>query len=416
MSAIPLKHLVDVNQRVLPETTDPEQLIRYIDIGSVATGRLVDEPKQMPFGEAPSRARRLVRDGDTIVSTVRTYLRAVWPVRDSEGLVVSTGFAVLTPRPGLNPRYLGWIAQSDPFVDAIVARSVGVSYPAINPGEIGELRVDPPALEVQRAVSDYLETETARIDDLIAKKRALSDALDERWKRELLHCLGVAHRQDDGPVAWVAELPAGWSLRPLRRLIARSWGGDWGVDAGGAAKDLECVRAADFDFAYLRATAGAIRSFEENTLRSRVLRPGDMVLEKSGGGEGVPVGRVVAWRGDGVAVPTNFAAGVRPAPDADADFVLLTFRAAYQAGLPWRSIKQTTGLQNLDVGHYLTHLWPVPPLEEQGRIAAALLASLEQTQTLQSRLAAQVALLREHRQALITAAVTGELEIPGVAS
>jgi type I restriction enzyme, S subunit len=65
-------------------------------------GRIV-EREQLTFGSAPSRARRIVRDGDVIVSTVRTYLRAIAPISDPDpGTVVSTGFAVVRPGDGLN--------------------------------------------------------------------------------------------------------------------------------------------------------------------------------------------------------------------------------------------------------------------------------------------------------------------------
>src|SRR5204862_363655 len=96
---------------------------------------LPDEPVTFE----PETSRRLVHPGDTIVSTVRTYLRAVWPVTErTDDLVVSTGFAVLSPRSQLNPGFLGWSAQSDALIEEIVARSVGVSYPAITAGEIGD--------------------------------------------------------------------------------------------------------------------------------------------------------------------------------------------------------------------------------------------------------------------------------------
>ena len=95
-----LKYVVAINSRSLPEQTPSDLGIRYLDIGAVGRGALVAEPEVTTFGDAPSRARRLVAEGDAIVSTVRTYLRAVWPVRgDTDGLVVSTGFVVLSPGP-----------------------------------------------------------------------------------------------------------------------------------------------------------------------------------------------------------------------------------------------------------------------------------------------------------------------------
>ena len=93
-----LKYWLGINRKVLPEDTNPGYTFRYVDIGSVAAGRLIESPKRLRFGDAPSRARRVVTHGDTIISTVRTYLKAVWHAENpQEFLVASTGFAVLTP-------------------------------------------------------------------------------------------------------------------------------------------------------------------------------------------------------------------------------------------------------------------------------------------------------------------------------
>ena len=107
----------------------------------------------------------------------------MWTVRGAEdNLVVSTGFAVLTPGADVDARYLSWLSQSDLVVEEIVARSVGVSYPAINPTDIGSILVPVPALHIQRIVADYLATETARMDALIAKHVRTADLLAEYRK------------------------------------------------------------------------------------------------------------------------------------------------------------------------------------------------------------------------------------------
>jgi type I restriction enzyme S subunit len=87
---------------------------------------------------------------------------------------------VLSPRPQVEPRYLGWISQSDPFVEQVVARSVGVSYPAINPSEIGEVRVPVPPDEQQRAMADYLENQTTSIGTAQRSLRKQMLLLEER--------------------------------------------------------------------------------------------------------------------------------------------------------------------------------------------------------------------------------------------
>ena len=165
----PLKHWVRMNARTLPETTPADYEFRYIDIGTVGTGYLLKEPQVMRFGEAPSRARRVVQAGDTIISTVRTYLKAVYYVDgDPDALVCSTGFAVLTPRQGTHPKFVSYLVQSDSFANCVSAESVGTAYPAITEGQLGRFYVAIPPLAEQAAIVQYLDEQTARLDAAIA--------------------------------------------------------------------------------------------------------------------------------------------------------------------------------------------------------------------------------------------------------
>jgi type I restriction enzyme S subunit len=165
----PLKHVVAINTEKLGDSTDADFELEYVDIGNVTLTQGITSTERLLFEAAPSRARRIVRDGDTIVSTVRTYLKAVAHISDPPpNLIVSTGFAVLRPSNALCPRYLYRLAQSEAFVQAIVAHSVGVSYPAINPTDIGRLYIPLPPLPEQQVIAAFLDAETTRIDTLVA--------------------------------------------------------------------------------------------------------------------------------------------------------------------------------------------------------------------------------------------------------
>src|SRR5947209_994342 len=100
----PLKRVARINEVELADSTPQARVIHYIDIGAVTEDGLANEPERFRFADAPSRARRVIRAGDTIISTVRTYLKAVafFP-QPRESLIASTGFAVLTPGPDVNP-------------------------------------------------------------------------------------------------------------------------------------------------------------------------------------------------------------------------------------------------------------------------------------------------------------------------
>ena len=167
----PLKRWVRLNARTLGQKTSPDFEFRYVDIGSVQTGRLVKELERIRFEAAPSRARRVLRRGDTIISTVRTYLKAIWYVgEDADDLIASTGFAVLTPGKSVEPEYLGYVIQSSAFVNRVAANSIGIAYPAIAETVLGRFPVAlPPTVDEQQAIVARIKTESAPLDDAITR-------------------------------------------------------------------------------------------------------------------------------------------------------------------------------------------------------------------------------------------------------
>ncbi|NCC22998.1 MAG: restriction endonuclease subunit S [Alphaproteobacteria bacterium] len=167
----PLKHLAIINARVLSESTDENYTFKYFDIGSVGTGDLTREPEKIRFGQAPSRARRIIKKGDTIISTVRTYLKAVYHVVDEvDDWIASTGFAVLTPRKEMHAPFLGLLIQSDSFINRVIRESVGVAYPAIAETELGALHLSyPGSFEEQKAILEHIAETSKSIDRAITR-------------------------------------------------------------------------------------------------------------------------------------------------------------------------------------------------------------------------------------------------------
>lgn len=165
----PLKRWVRLNAGTLGEKTNPDFEFRYVDIGSVKTGRLAKELERLRFKNAPSRARRVLRRGDTIISTVRTYLKAIWYVNEeADDLIASTGFAVLTPGREIEPEYLGYVIQSTGFVNLVTANSIGIAYPAIAETVLGRFPVVMPStLEEQQAILAHIKAESAPLDQAI---------------------------------------------------------------------------------------------------------------------------------------------------------------------------------------------------------------------------------------------------------
>ncbi|MBU3979299.1 restriction endonuclease subunit S [Patescibacteria group bacterium] len=175
-----LKYIAKSNVSSLPENTAPDYLFKYLDIGNVGTGYILEEPIEIYFENAPSRARRIVKKNDTIISTVRTYLKAIYHFEnDPKDMIVSTGFAVIEVGEEINPKFFYYLSLSENFIDSIVSNSYGVSYPAINESFLMTLPAWYPKIEEQKKIADFLDRETAKIDELMKKVETQIEKLKE---------------------------------------------------------------------------------------------------------------------------------------------------------------------------------------------------------------------------------------------
>lgn len=166
---VPLWFICTCNDEVLPETTPHDTLINYVDISSVSQENGIERSEQLSFEQAPSRARRVIKKGDILVSTVRTYLRAIAHVGERyENCVASTGFAVLRAKENCNKKFLSWLMRSDDVINKILIESKGVSYPAIISSDLMNIRVFiPEHLIDQEKISVYLEMKISKVEKTI---------------------------------------------------------------------------------------------------------------------------------------------------------------------------------------------------------------------------------------------------------
>lgn len=256
----PLKHWVKMNVAVLAELKEPDYRFKYIDIGAVSSGVLVEKPKQMVFSDAPSRARRIVRAGDTIISTVRTYLKAVWFMdKCVDDLVCSTGFAVLTPDNSTQPKFVSYLVQSDTFTNRVTANSVGTAYPAINESRLGSFHAGIPPKEEQAAIVRYLDHVDRDIRKYIRAKQKLIKLLEEQ-KQAIIHRAVTRGLDPNVPlkpsgVEWLGDVPAHWELTQLKRF--------WSVT------DCKHLTVPFTDEGFPLASVREVQSFDLNLLTAK---------------------------------------------------------------------------------------------------------------------------------------------------
>jgi type I restriction enzyme S subunit len=154
---------------------DSDRLIKYIDLSTVTfdTG-ISTEIEQLPFNEAPGRARRIIKEKDVIVSTVRPYLKGFAFVgKEFDGQIASTGFCVIRAKSESILSELIWaLVGSDDFVDFLIRRSTGSNYPAVRPNDISDFTFMLPPLHDQETVSKLITT----FDDTVRASAVLIDS------------------------------------------------------------------------------------------------------------------------------------------------------------------------------------------------------------------------------------------------
>lgn len=347
---------------------------------------------------------KVCRPGDIVVNRMSAYQGALG--RTDHFGIVSPDYIVMRPVRGVDGRWLHHVMRSSWFVAEMAARirgigSIGtgnVRTPRVSAEEIGDIRVSLPAPHSQREIADFLDTETARIDALIAKKRLLLVSVREYLdvKREytvwdnvartipLMHLTALGRPIMYGIVLPGPDVPDG---------IPIVKGGD--VAANRLHPSRLCRTTAEIEAPYARAR----------------LRATDLVFAIRGG-----IGDVAVVPPDieGANI-TQDVARIAPAPDVDPLWLMSVLRTrSVRAQVEQRTTGAT--VRGLNIWDLKRLQVPWSGIDRQHRDLEALNPAIRCHDAVVSRLTRQINLLYEHRQALITAAVTGEMEVPGVAA
>ncbi len=344
----------------------------------------------------------VVRPGDIVVNKLAARDGAFgWSAHHG---LTSPAYFVLRPVSGIDPRFLDYLLHSSPYLSEIRRRSKSmppaqfdISWELLRSME---LRI--PDAESQASIVKFLDGETQRTDFAVDSNQKLDRLLEERRTSVAFDA--------------VVRLP----LVPLKRVLESVSGGEWGSEPGSSEVDVWCFRSADFDRSrhLLLSDRAPLRSLTWKQLSVNELHPGDLVLEKSGGGPSTPVGcSVLATEGslaNGPSVCSNFAARLRPRANVLPEYLQIVLAGLHRSGALVPFIKQTTGLQNLDLPAVLQLRVPIAEAGQQVGIVQHVLSVWEEVSAAQDLLRQEEVLIAERRQALITAAVTGQLDVEAV--
>ena len=348
--------------------------IRYLDLTAVTAPGRLSSPKEIAALDAPSRARRRVRSGDILVSTVRPNLRGFARVRcAADNLVASTGFAVVTPLEDVDGSLLFHHVMTHRFARYLANATTGQAYPAVRPSDVASYGLPLPPLSEQRGIAAVLDA----IDEAIERTEAVISAT-ERLRDALLHDLltrGVPGWHTEWrTVPGLGSVPADWQVVRLKEILVLDQPGAWGDEPTLNDPGVCVLRAADLTRdGRVVPDGAALRRLSKRDRLRRLMRDGDLMLERSGGGPGTPVGRVALIDGLGPVYCNNFCQHTRVDTErCRPDYAVRALWHRYIQGVTARLEHQTTGIRNLDYAGYLAFPLPLPSLAEQDTIAKAL--------------------------------------------
>ncbi|EGR2885316.1 restriction endonuclease subunit S [Vibrio parahaemolyticus] len=402
-----LKFMTSVNSNSLSENSPSNMLLEYVDIGSVSFEYGIEKTESHIFKEAPSRARRLAQTGDVVVSTVRTYLKAIAYV-DSEAskYVYSTGFAVISPKGNLSSDYLGYLVKSNSFTHQVDLVAKGMSYPAINTTELSNLYLlDVPESE-QHLIAKFLNHKIANIDEAIIIKEQQINLLKER--KQIVIQQAVTQGLDpnvsmkDSGVDWLGKIPKHWDVKRLKYVLEerseRSKTGEEPLLMMSQVHGL-VVRSEYHEKAEVSASNIDNKIVYENDLVFNKLKPHLGVFFKSS----IPFKGIVS---------PDYAVYRCKDHIKDAKYLEILFRhPSYIEQFIIRATGIVEGLIRLYTDDLFDMSVPVAPSEEQEKILNYIdIKGKELDQVISIQLM-QIEKLKEYKTALIDRAVTGKIKI-----
>jgi type I restriction enzyme S subunit len=222
-----LSRYCDANVQSLGRETPSDFRFRYVDLSSVNQGKVDwQKTRVLTYANSPSRARRVVKPGDVLFSTVRPGLMGHGMVREASDppVIGSTGFAVLSPKGGADGRFLFHALFLDDFKRQVARFEVGSNYPAINESDLLRVKLgalDGPSQCVIADILDALDDAILKTDALIEKLLALRVGLTEDLLTFGIGTDGRPRSNVDVDETILGPVPASWSRDSLG-LIAET--------------------------------------------------------------------------------------------------------------------------------------------------------------------------------------------------
>ena len=355
-----------------------------------------------------------VRAGDLVIHAMDAFAGAIG-VSDSDGKSTPV-YSVCTPtHPVIYSQYYGRLLRHMALTGYINSLSKGIRERSteFRWNEASAVVVAVPELPEQVAIASFLDHETAKIDALVAEQERLIELLKEKRQAVISHAVTKGVNPDvpmkESGIEWLGEIPKHWSTTQLKYATSIIVDCPHETPVYSVDGPYLVIRTADLDRGIIK-TEGMYRVSENeytHRIRRQALRVNDIVYGREG----------ERWGHAGLVVQDDtFCLGQR----------MMQFRARAGAVIPsflmWQLNARTVYVQgeldtvgatapHVNVATIRNYFLSLPPPSEQGLIADYLTARASSFDTLIAEAQRAIALLQERRTALISAAVTGQIDV-----
>ena len=421
MSAVPsgwkverLKDVARVNANALPAGTDADYEFDYLEISNVNYNGVVstDAIEHLRFEDAPSRARRRVASGSTVISSVRPNLQAVaFFASAPKHLICSTGFNVVEPQSNkLAPQFTYYHLLSENARQYFEAAATGVGYPAIGDKDFNAFTVTLPPLPEQQRIATYLAASCAAIDAAVAAKRSQLDTLDALRKSIIQRAVtfGIEANPKLRQVNsdWIREVPSHWDVCRVKRVVACMDYGI-GVSTGDEGRypvlKMGNVQDGEIQFAKL--------DFIDEVDDNLILERGDLLYNRTNSPD--QVGKAAIFRKSRADAITfaSYLVRLRVNHRVNAWYLNYVLNSSGFLAFARRLAVPSVQQSNLNSTRYAQMFIPLPPIEEQNAILSFLNEKTAAVDTVVATIQTQIETLTAYRKSLIHECVTGQRRV-----
>ncbi|WP_370078288.1 restriction endonuclease subunit S [Streptacidiphilus sp. MAP12-16] len=333
---------------------------------------------------------KICEPGDIVLNRMRAFQGAIG-ISPQQGLV-SPDYLVLRPGPGVDARYLHHLFRSAWFVGEMVSRLRGIGNtesgavrtPRINPEDLGDITAPLPPLDEQRRIADFLDAETARIDFILEARRRQIDVLNQRQSLFERNAIagGFSATAVDSGLPWIGKIDRQTTLVPLQRIATLQRGVDL-TDEQRRPGKIPVV------------TTAGINGFHDRRI---ALGPG-VVVGRYGSAGSVHWIEQDYWPHNTTLYVKNFNGNIPK-------YCFYVLR-----NIPYEMEQARSAVPGINRNDIHKRIMPLLPLDSQGEAVTQIDSYVARTDASIAAIRDGMNVLAERRQALITAAVTGQLDV-----